>query len=143
MQEAMGATVRKPLFGRLTPPVSLAIGARSSPSCLDRRIRLTVLRHPVWATLHQVASLVEHGKADPALLGAAEAAIPVQPETFGEKPASALETPRHLSRRRYGFPAPAGMTVPDRPSRLRISLRRPAVAFSNVIAGLVPVIPMD
>jgi hypothetical protein len=39
-------------------------------------------------------------------------------------------------------PAFAGMTVPDRPSRLRISLRRPALAFSNVIAGLVPVIPM-
>jgi hypothetical protein len=35
------------------------------------------------------------------------------------------------------------MTVQDRPSRLRISLRRPAMAFSNVIAGLVPVIPMD
>src|SRR5687768_4359413 len=80
-REAMGATVRKPLFRRLTPPVSLAIGARSSPSCPDRRIRLTVLRHPVGATLHQVAGLVEHGKVKLALLGATN---PIQPEDSTE-----------------------------------------------------------
>src|SRR5215212_3152426 len=61
-EEAMGATVLKPLFRRVTLTLSLTIGALSSPSCLDRRIGLTVFRYPAGANLYQVAGLVEHGK---------------------------------------------------------------------------------